>query len=52
MAQWRDHPYHKIAQQEGRRRWYEPFRLEVAERLEGAEVLRQTAFDREPAPRD
>ncbi len=40
MAQWREHPRHKIAQQAGRERWYQFFRIEVAE------VTREASFHR------
>ena len=41
LAQWRSHPRHRIAQQQGRAKWYQYFRIEVAE------VIRQSAFDRQ-----
>jgi len=40
LAQWRSHPRHLIAQQQGRAKWYQYFRIEVAE------VIRESAFDR------
>jgi heme-degrading monooxygenase HmoA len=44
MAQWRDHPRHKIAQQAGRESWYQSYRIEAAE------LVREAAFDRPGAP--
>ncbi len=38
LAAWRSHPRHLIAQQAGRSKWYESYRIEVAE------VVRQNAF--------
>lgn len=40
LAQWRKHPRHLIAQQQGRAKWYQYFRIEVAE------VIRQSSYDR------
>lgn len=40
LTRWRDHPRHKIAQQAGRARWYESYRIEVAE------VRREAFFQR------
>ena len=40
MRAWREHPRHREAQRLGRERWYQQFRLEVAE------VIRTTEFDR------
>jgi len=41
MAAWRAHPRHQIAQQAGREKWYQMFKIEVAE------VVRSGAFERE-----
>ena len=43
LAAWRNHPRHRVAQQNGRAKWYEFYNLEVAE------VVRDTAFDRSSA---
>ena len=40
MAAWRSHPRHRIAQANGRSKWYAEFRLEVAD------ILRKTNFQR------
>jgi heme-degrading monooxygenase HmoA len=40
LAQWRSHPRHRVAQQQGRAKWYQYFRIEVAE------IIRESAFDR------
>lgn len=40
LRAWREHPEHRIAQIQGRERWYEYYRLEVAE------IVRRSAFDR------
>jgi heme-degrading monooxygenase HmoA len=40
MAAWRNHPRHRIAQTNGRAKWYAYFRLEVAD------ILRETKFER------
>jgi heme-degrading monooxygenase HmoA len=40
MAAWRNHPRHRIAQADGRAKWYSKFRLEVAD------IVRETKFDR------
>ena len=40
LAAWRNHPRHRVAQQAGREKWYESYRIEVAE------VVRQGVFDR------
>ena len=40
MAAWRNHPRHRIAQGQGRSKWYATFRLEVAD------VVRETKFER------
>jgi len=44
MAAWRNHPRHRIAQAAGRAKWYDSYRIEVAE------VTRQNAFDRNEQP--
>lgn len=41
MAAWRNHPRHRIAQNQGRAKWYSAYRIEVAE------VVRENKFDRE-----
>ena len=43
LAAWRNHPRHLVAQQAGRSKWYEYYKIEVAE------VVRQAAFAR-PEP--
>lgn len=40
LEAWRNHPRHKIAQAAGRSKWYEFYRVEVAE------VARHSAFNR------
>jgi heme-degrading monooxygenase HmoA len=40
MAAWRNHPRHRIAQSNGRAKWYAEFRLEVAD------IVRETKFAR------
>jgi heme-degrading monooxygenase HmoA len=40
MAAWRNHPRHRIAQQNGRSKWYESYNIEVAD------VVRQNSFER------
>ncbi len=40
MAAWRNHPRHRIAQSNGRSKWYAEFRLEVAD------IVRDTKFSR------
>ena len=40
MAAWRNHPRHRIAQGQGRKKWYQEFRLEVAD------IVRDTKFAR------
>jgi heme-degrading monooxygenase HmoA len=40
MAAWRSHPRHRIAQGNGRAKWYAYFRLEVAD------IVRETKFER------
>ena len=40
MAGWRNHPRHRIAQRQGRAKWYQEFRLEVAD------IVRDTKFER------
>lgn len=40
MAAWRNHPRHRIAQQNGRSKWYQEYRIEVAE------VQREGRFER------
>ena len=37
---WREHPRHRLAQQQGRAKWYESYKIEVAE------VVRDGAFAR------
>ena len=44
LAGWRNHPRHQIAQQNGRARWYEYYKIEVAE------VIRDGVFERQTAP--
>ena len=39
---WREQARHRVAQQLGRERWYEYYKIEVAE------VVRKNAFDRKP----
>lgn len=38
MSAWRNHPRHRVAQQTGRAKWYESYRIEVAH------VVRENAF--------
>ena len=38
MAAWRNHPRHRVAQSNGRSKWYASFRLEVAD------IVRETRF--------
>jgi heme-degrading monooxygenase HmoA len=40
LAAWRNHPRHLVAQQAGRSKWYEYYKIEVAE------VVRQGTFAR------
>ncbi|HVO98590.1 MAG TPA: antibiotic biosynthesis monooxygenase [Bryobacteraceae bacterium] len=40
MAAWRSHPRHRIAQNQGRAKWYSEYRIEVAE------VVRGNKFER------
>ncbi len=40
MAAWRNHPRHRVAQANGRAKWYSTFRLEVAD------IARETRFER------
>jgi heme-degrading monooxygenase HmoA len=40
MAAWRSHPRHRVAQSNGRAKWYAEFRLEVAD------IVRETKFAR------
>jgi heme-degrading monooxygenase HmoA len=40
MSAWRNHPRHRIAQSNGRAKWYSQFRLEVAD------IVRETKFER------
>jgi heme-degrading monooxygenase HmoA len=40
MAAWRNHPRHRIAQSSGRSKWYESYRIEVAD------IARESAFQR------
>lgn len=40
LARWRNDPAHRVAQETGRRRWYEYYDMEVAE------VLRESHFAR------
>ncbi len=39
MAAWRNHPRHRVAQHNGRSKWYATFSLEVAE------IVRETKFN-------
>jgi heme-degrading monooxygenase HmoA len=43
LAAWRNHPRHRVAQKNGRERWYENYTIEVAE------VVRRGAFERAEA---
>ncbi len=43
MAAWRTHARHRVAQKSGREKWYEYYKIEVAE------VLRASAFERKQA---
>ncbi len=43
LRQWRELPRHRVAQNSGRERWYQYYRMEVAR------IERRSAFDREPA---
>src|ERR1700674_4460108 len=40
MAAWRNHPRHRVAQSSGRSKWYESYRIEVAD------IARESAFQR------
>jgi len=40
MAAWRNHPRHRVAQADGRSKWYSSFRLEVTD------LVRETKFER------
>ncbi len=40
MAAWRSHPRHRIAQANGRSKWYSEYRVEIAE------VVRESKFAR------
>ena len=40
LAAWRSHPRHRLAQQNGRSKWYEYYHIEIAE------VLRENSFNR------
>src|SRR5262249_25072383 len=40
LAAWRNHPRHREAQQQGRAKWYEYYKIEIAE------VVREGAFER------
>jgi heme-degrading monooxygenase HmoA len=44
LAGWRNHPRHQIAQQTGRTKWYEYYKIEVAE------VIRDGVFERAEVP--
>jgi heme-degrading monooxygenase HmoA len=44
LRQWRDQTRHRVAQETGRERWYQYYRMEVAH------IRRRTAFQREPSP--
>lgn len=41
LAAWRNHPRHRVAQQQGRAKWYQCYKIEVAE------VIREAAFERQ-----
>lgn len=43
LRQWRELPRHRKAQDAGRERWYQHYRMEVAR------IERRSSFDREPA---
>lgn len=43
MAAWRNHPRHRVAQGNGRSKWYESYRIEVAD------IARANTFER-PKP--
>jgi heme-degrading monooxygenase HmoA len=45
LAAWRNHPRHRVAQKTGRERWYENYKIEIAE------VVRGGAFERPEANR-
>jgi heme-degrading monooxygenase HmoA len=40
LAAWRNHPRHRIAQQTGRDKWYESYKIEIAE------VIRDGSFEK------
>lgn len=40
MAAWRNHPRHRVAQSNGRSKWYSSYRIEVAD------IARQNTFAR------
>jgi heme-degrading monooxygenase HmoA len=42
LAAWRSHPRHLIAQQAGRAKWYESYKIEIAE------IVREGSFERKP----
>ncbi|MCI0355975.1 MAG: antibiotic biosynthesis monooxygenase [Acidobacteria bacterium] len=42
LRQWRELPRHRVAQNSGRERWYQYYRMEVAR------IERRSSFDREP----
>jgi heme-degrading monooxygenase HmoA len=46
LRAWREHPDHRAAQAAGRARWYEYYRMEVAD------VVRQSVYDRAPRHTD
>lgn len=43
MAAWRNHPRHRIAQANGRSKWYTTYRIEIAD------IVRENAFERSRA---
>ncbi len=46
LRQWRELPRHRVAQNAGRERWYQRYRMEIAR------IQRRTAFDREPTQKE
>jgi len=42
LKQWREHPRHREAQKQGRAKWYEYYKIEIAE------VVREGEFERKP----
>ncbi len=43
MRAWREHPRHAMAQAEGRKRWYDYYRVDVTEVIRSSEFQRETS---------